>query len=101
MGAPDVNEAEDVGRSMRRRLDELAETQHWVHHVGDLDSGEVRDLLEAGIVDSAGVVCAALESAAYVAKRLVSTEVLIVQPIYAGKYAGTAAEGGPANLTMR
>jgi hypothetical protein len=41
MGAPDVNEAEDVGRSMRRRLDELAETQHWVHHVGDLDSGEV------------------------------------------------------------
>jgi len=41
MGARDVNEAEDVGRSMRRRLDELAETQHWVHHVGDLDSGEV------------------------------------------------------------
>jgi hypothetical protein len=41
MGVPDVNEAEDVGRSMRRRLDELAETQHWVHHVGDLDSGEV------------------------------------------------------------
>ena len=70
-------------------------------HGYDLDSGEVRDLLEAGIVDSAGVVCAALESAAYVAKRLVSTEVLIVQPIYAGKYAGTAAEGGPANLTMR
>ena len=26
---------------MRRRVDELAETQHWVHHVGDLDSGEV------------------------------------------------------------
>jgi hypothetical protein len=41
MGAPEGNEAEDVGRSMRRRLDELAETQHWVHHVGDLDSGEV------------------------------------------------------------
>lgn len=70
-------------------------------HGYDLDSGEVRDLLEAGIVDSAGVVRAALESAAYVAKRVVSTEVLIVQPIYAGKYAGTAAEGGPANLTMR
>src|ERR1043166_824884 len=41
MGAPDVNEAEDVGRSMRRRLHELAARQHWVHHVGDLDSGEV------------------------------------------------------------
>lgn len=69
-------------------------------HGYDLDSGELRDLLDAGIVDSAGVICAALESAAYVAKRVISTEVLIVQPIYAGKYLGTAAEGGPANLTM-
>ena len=70
-------------------------------HGYDFESASVRDLLEAGIVDSAGVVCAALESAAYVAKRVIATEVLIVQPIYAGKYLGTVAEGGPANLTMR
>lgn len=41
MGAPDVNEAVKAEGSMRRRLHELAETQRWVHHVVDLDSGEV------------------------------------------------------------
>jgi hypothetical protein len=30
-----------VERSIRRWLDELAETQGWVHHVADLDSGNV------------------------------------------------------------
>jgi chaperonin GroEL len=69
-------------------------------HGYDIETGDVRDLLAAGVVDSAGVVCGALESAAYVAKRVIGTEVLIVQPIYAGKYLGTAAEGGPANLAM-
>ena len=39
MDAPNVNEA--PRRSLRRRLDELAETQRWVHHVADLGSGEV------------------------------------------------------------
>jgi chaperonin GroEL len=69
-------------------------------HGYDFENGCVCDLMEAGIVDSAGVICEALESAAYVAKRVIATEVLIVQPIYAGKYLGTAAEGGPANLSM-
>jgi chaperonin GroEL len=69
-------------------------------HGYDIESGGVSDLLAAGVVDSAGVVCGALESAAYVAKRVIGTEVLVVQPIYAGKYLGTAAEGGPANLAM-
>jgi hypothetical protein len=37
-----VNEAAKAQRSMRRRLDKLAETQGWVHHVADLDSGEIQ-----------------------------------------------------------
>jgi hypothetical protein len=32
--------ATDV-KETRRRLNELAETQHWVHHVADLDSGKI------------------------------------------------------------
>ena len=32
--------ATDV-KEMRRQLNELAETQHWVHHVADLDSGKI------------------------------------------------------------
>jgi hypothetical protein len=36
-----VTEALSARRSTRRRLDELAETQRWVHHVASLDSGEV------------------------------------------------------------
>jgi chaperonin GroEL len=66
----------------------------------DVATGRLCDLADAGIVDSAGVVCGALESAAYVATRIIGTEVLVVQPIYAGRYLGTAAEGGPANLSM-
>jgi chaperonin GroEL len=63
--------------------------------------GTLCDLAERGIVDSADTLCAALESAAYYAKRVIGAEALVVQPIYAGRYEGTAAEGGPANLTMR
>ena len=66
----------------------------------DVETGRVRDLAEAGVMDFTGVLCGALESAAYIAKRVLGTEVLVVQPIYAGKYLGTAAEGGPANLSM-
>jgi hypothetical protein len=32
--------ATDV-KETRRQLNELAETQHWVHHVADLDSGKI------------------------------------------------------------
>jgi chaperonin GroEL (HSP60 family) len=63
--------------------------------------GTLCDLAERGIVDSAETLCTALQSAAYYAKRVIAAEVLVVQPIYAGRYEGTAAEGGPANLTMR
>jgi hypothetical protein len=38
---PDVNEAVMAGRSMRRRLYELEETQRWVHHAADFDSEEI------------------------------------------------------------
>ena len=34
MNRTDINES-------RRRLHELAETQHWAHHVADLDSGKI------------------------------------------------------------
>jgi hypothetical protein len=36
-----MDEARASHRSVRRRLDEFAETQQWVHHVGDLGSGEL------------------------------------------------------------
>jgi hypothetical protein len=39
--APDVHDALKAERAMRRRMFELQETQHWVHHVGDLGSGEI------------------------------------------------------------
>jgi hypothetical protein len=41
MGAPDANQAMIEARAMRRRLYEFEETQRWVHHVADLDSGEI------------------------------------------------------------
>jgi hypothetical protein len=41
MDAPNPREALEERRAMRRRLYELAETQRWVHHVADLDSGEL------------------------------------------------------------
>jgi len=41
MDAPDVNEAGQKGRSMLRRLYKLTETQRWVHHAADLDSGKL------------------------------------------------------------
>jgi hypothetical protein len=41
MDAPHPKEAPEAEREMRRELYELAETQRWVHHVADLDSGEI------------------------------------------------------------
>jgi hypothetical protein len=41
MDASDAHEAVKAGRAMHRRLHELAETQRWVHHVADLDSGKI------------------------------------------------------------
>jgi hypothetical protein len=41
MYAPDLTEAFEIERALRRRMYEVAETQHWVHHVADLDSGEL------------------------------------------------------------
>src|SRR5215218_7387955 len=41
MDASDVDEALKEERAMRRRLYQLAETQRWVHHVADLDRGEL------------------------------------------------------------
>ena len=35
-----VTEALKTKRAMRRQLNEFAETQHWVHHVAELDSGK-------------------------------------------------------------
>jgi hypothetical protein len=39
--APHEHEALKAERAMRRRLYDLAESQRWVHHVGNLDSGEI------------------------------------------------------------
>jgi hypothetical protein len=41
MDAPELNDVTAAARMLQRRLHELEETQHWVHHVGDLDSGEL------------------------------------------------------------
>jgi hypothetical protein len=41
MSTPDIDEAVIAQDALRRRLWELEETQRWVHHVADLDSGEV------------------------------------------------------------
>jgi chaperonin GroEL len=65
-----------------------------------VNGGALCDLAGAGIIDAVATLTAALAAAAYYAKRIVSSEGLIVQPIYAGRYRGTEAEGGPANLTM-
>lgn len=65
-----------------------------------INGGALCDLARAGIIDAVTTLTTALGAAAYYAKRIVGAEGLIVQPIYAGRYRGTEAEGGPANLTM-
>jgi chaperonin GroEL len=65
-----------------------------------LNGGALCDLAAAGIIDAVATLTTALGAAAYYAKRILGSEGLIVQPIYAGRYRGTEAEGGPANLTM-
>jgi hypothetical protein len=41
MDARDTNQTVNEERAMRRRLYELQETQRWIHHIADLDSGEI------------------------------------------------------------
>jgi hypothetical protein len=41
MTVPDVNELLKEDASVRRRLDELAETQKWTHHAADLATGRL------------------------------------------------------------
>jgi len=41
MTGPDIDDPWRAQEALRRRLWELEETQQWVHHVADLDSGEV------------------------------------------------------------
>jgi hypothetical protein len=42
VNSEDVNSAVRRQARLLRRLDELSETQQWVHHVSDLDRGEVQ-----------------------------------------------------------
>jgi hypothetical protein len=41
MDGPDINPAVEEARAQRRRLYDLIETQRWVHHVADLDRGQI------------------------------------------------------------
>lgn len=41
MDAPQLNDAAAAARRLQQRVHELEETQRWVHHVGNLDSGEL------------------------------------------------------------
>lgn len=38
---PKLNEAVKAARSLHHQLNELAETQRWVHHVADLNNGKI------------------------------------------------------------
>jgi chaperonin GroEL len=64
-------------------------------------SGEYVDGVAAGIVDPADVVSRAVMVATSTAVTVLRSSVVIAQPLSGGRYAGTVAEGGPANLTMK
>jgi chaperonin GroEL len=67
----------------------------------DMLSGEFVDGVEAGIVDPADVVARAVMVATSTAVTVLRSSVVIAQPLSGGRYAGTVAEGGPANLAMK
>jgi chaperonin GroEL len=71
-----------------------------VGHGFDVERREFGDLAKSGIFEPTAVVRAALGNAAFYARRVLGTEALIVQPEYAGRLRETAAQGGPANLSM-
>jgi chaperonin GroEL len=66
----------------------------------DTLTGEYVDGVAAGIVDPADVVAQAVMVATSTAVTVLRSGAVIAQPLSGGRYAGTAAEGGPANLTM-
>jgi chaperonin GroEL len=67
----------------------------------DTRSGEYVDFIAAGIVDPADVVVQAVMVATSTATTVLRSSAVIAQPLSGGRYAGTVAEGGPANLTMK
>ncbi len=66
----------------------------------DTCSGEYVDYIAAGIVDPTDVVTQAVMVATSTATTVLRSSAVIAQPLSGGRYAGTVAEGGPANLTM-
>jgi chaperonin GroEL len=67
----------------------------------DTVSGTEVDGLDAGIVDPVDVVAHAVMVATSTAITVLRSSVVIAQPLSGGRYAGTVAEGGPANLTLK
>jgi chaperonin GroEL len=67
----------------------------------DAINGTYVNGIEAGIVDPTEVVTRAVMVAASTAVTVLRSSVVIAQPLNGGRYAGTVAEGGPANLAMR
>ena len=69
--------------------------------VFDTRTGEYVDSVAAGIVDPVEVVSHAVMVAVSTAVTVLRSSVVIAQPLSGGRYAGTVAEGGPANLTLK
>ncbi len=67
----------------------------------DALNGGYVDGVAAGIVDPTAVVSRAVMVATSTAVIVLRSSVVIVQPLSGGRYAGTAAEGGPANMTLK
>ncbi|MDX6592548.1 MAG: chaperonin GroEL [Gaiellales bacterium] len=67
----------------------------------DTVTGREVDGVDAGIVDPVDVVSHAVMVATSTAITVLRSSVVIAQPLSGGRYAGTVAEGGPANLTLK
>ena len=65
----------------------------------DTLSGEYVDSVAMGIVDPVDVSICAVMVATSTAVTVLRSSAVIAQPLASGRYAGTVAEGGPANLT--
>ncbi len=66
----------------------------------DVARGQFASGIGAGIVDPTEVVSRALMVATSSAVTVLKSRVVIAQPLNGGRYAGTVAEGGPANLAL-
>jgi chaperonin GroEL len=60
----------------------------------NVDSGEVEDLVKAGIIDPTMVTRSALQNAASIGKSILMTEAIVAEPLEAANGNGMGGMGG-------